>query len=86
MKFFKDGAGRVVIWQQPNMPLIGWLACKLLSMVMKAGHSKNALENLGAAFLFVWAYLEITDGKSYFRRALGVGVMVVLISGFFKHG
>jgi hypothetical protein len=79
--FFKDSDGQVAIWQWPSVPLTGWLVCKLLSMVIKTGSTKMAFETLSTAFLFTWAYLEITSGKSYFRRVLGVGVMIVVLIG-----
>lgn len=84
--FFKDRNGNVVIWQWPNVPLMSWLIFKILSMVIKTSNIKGACENLSMAFLFTWAYLEITSGKSYFRRTLGAVIMIALIIGFLKRG
>lgn len=82
--FFKDNEGDVVVWQMPNIPLLGWLLFKLLSLITHPGLVKNGFEGFSMAFLFTWAYLEITSGKSYFRRALGVVIAVALIFSYFK--
>lgn len=82
--FFKDTNGHVVIWQWPNVPLAGWFVCKLLALILKDGKVHTGFESLGMALIFVWAYLEITSGKSYFRRALGAAIMIILVLGYFK--
>jgi hypothetical protein len=83
-KFIRDKNGNVVIWQAPNIPLIGWLVFKLLSIVLSQGHLKDGFGLISSAFIFTWTYLEITDGASYFRRLLGLIVMAVLVVGFFR--
>lgn len=81
---FKDADGNVIIWQFPNIPLAGWLLFKLLSMISLTNSIQRGFENLSAAFLFTWAYLEIVSGKSHFRRILGVIVMTAIIVGYFR--
>lgn len=81
--FFKDKDGKVVITQWPNIPIIGWLAFKVLSMLIDSANLKNWFENLSLAFLFTFAYLEITSGASYFRRLLGLVVMVAVIMSYY---
>lgn len=82
MRFFKDSKGRLVIWQRPNIPLIGWLFFKFLSTIV---HSKQSnFSNVSTAFLFTWAYLEIASGKSYFRRVLGAVIMAAVLVGYLK--
>lgn len=82
--FFKNNQGNTVIWQTPNIPLLSWLVLKLLAMVINNEQFKSGFSKLSTAFLFAWAYLEITSGASYFRRLLGLVVMTALIIGFFK--
>ncbi|QQS19876.1 hypothetical protein IPL85_00190 [Candidatus Saccharibacteria bacterium] len=82
--FFKDIKGNIVLWQWPNIPLYGWIAFKVLSMLVPAGHLRVGMEQLSSAFLFTWAYLEITNGVNYFRRLLGVIVMGGLIISFLR--
>jgi hypothetical protein len=79
--FFKDHDGQLVIWQWPNIPLIGWAVFKVLSLITQAGTLKTWSAHLSTAFLFTWAYLEITGGASYFRRVLGTIVMAALLWG-----
>lgn len=81
--FFKDSDGSIVLWQRPNIPLLGWLVFKLISIFLQAGAAKNAFENLSMLLLFTWAYLEITSGKTYFRRVLGGSVMLGTVIGCF---
>jgi hypothetical protein len=80
--FFKDKDGRVVIWQWPSLPIYGWLVCKIVARLVPEGHLQTGFEQLSMAFLFTWAFLEITKGVSYFRRALGLVVMVLLVMSF----
>lgn len=85
MHFLKDDRGRITIWQWPNIPLYGWLVFKILSLLMDNSQFKVGFDDLSKAFLFAWAFLEITQGVNYFRRLLGLVVMITLILGFFKH-
>ena len=82
--FFKDTNGNIVVWQWPNVPLLGWFLFKLLSLALDKGAIRTGCERLSLAFLFTWAYLEITKGVSPFRKALGLIVSLALIYGFFK--
>ncbi|HEY0964941.1 MAG TPA: hypothetical protein VGE13_00495 [Candidatus Saccharimonadales bacterium] len=81
--FICDKHGRAVIWQKPNLPIIGWFAFMVVSHLLGPGALRSGLELLSAAFLFTWAYLEITQGASPFRRVLGAVVFVIVIIGFF---
>lgn len=80
--FFKDAHGNTVLLQWPNIPLFGWMACKLISMLAPASSLKVGTEQIGSAFLFTWAFLEITQGVNYFRRALGIIIMTGLILSY----
>jgi hypothetical protein len=74
-KFWKKPDGSQGLWQTPNVPLLGWFVCMVLVHITE-GHLKTGLQFLGSAFLFTWAYLEITTGVSYFRRVLGLAVLL----------
>lgn len=84
MHFFKDKEGHIKIWQPPNMLLYGWLVFKILSMLIDMSRLKTGFSNLSTAFLFAWAFLELTQGVNYFRRILGLVVLVALVIGYFK--
>lgn len=81
---FRDKNGSIVLWQWPNVTLYGWLLFKGISLLINPGHIKTGLTSLSMAFLFVWAYLEITKGVDYFRRALGFIVIISIILSYFK--
>ena len=83
-RFIRDKYGRTVIWQKPNLPIIGWFAFMVVSHLLGPGALQSGVELLSAAFLFTWAYLEITQGTSPFRRVLGVVVLVIMIMGLFR--
>ncbi len=82
--FFKDDQGKNIIWQWPNIPLYGWVVFKILSMIIDKPTWKFGFQNLSTAFLFTWAFLELTQGVNYFRRLLGLVVLAALIIGIFK--
>ncbi len=84
LDFFKNKDGKITIAQWPNIPILGWFLFKLASMLVSAPGLDAGLSAISTAFLFTWAYLEITDGASYFRRTLGVAVMLGTVIGLFK--
>lgn len=84
MNFFKDKHGHVVLFQKPNALVCAWALCKIISIFLSEGRLKSGSMALGTAFLFAWAYLEITQGVTYFRRLLGLIVLGVIIVGFFR--
>lgn len=83
-KLFRDANGKVVIWQNPNIPLLGWIVFTALGLIIKHGAAHTGFHRLAEASLFTWAYLEIRSGKSLFRRILGCIVLVSTLYGFFR--
>ena len=81
---FKDKDGHVVILSWPNIPLIGWMVFKVLAIAVTSGRIHSGSEALSMALLYTWAYMEITSGVNYFRRLLGLVVVVVLVMSYFK--
>lgn len=69
---------RFPVAQPPNPPLALAVAGAVASRLLD-GEAADAASAVFYLFLGVWAYLEITDGVNWFRRALGVGVLVYLI-------
>ncbi len=82
-KFFADKDGQIVTWQSPNALLCIWVIIKLLSAMLSDSEFRGGLVMLASAVLFCWAYLEFTQGVTYFRRFLGAAVLAVTILGFF---
>jgi hypothetical protein len=83
-RILKNKDGKVVLWQNPNLPLWGWVIFSVLGVVFKHGNLHSGFQYLGKASLFTWAYLEIRSGESMFRRALGLLIMAGILIGTFK--
>jgi len=73
--FFTDKHGNRVIMQKPNLPILGWLA---LTLINYAAHSSQ-IAWLATALLFTWAFMELYQGDSYFRRLLGLVVIAAIL-------
>jgi hypothetical protein len=82
-KFWRDKEGRLAIWQMPNLWLIGWAALTILSLLI-GGRAADIFTWVASALLIVWALLEIKSGASYFRRALGLLVLIYAILTLIK--
>lgn len=82
-KSIRDKNGRIVIWQRPNLPVISWFLCVVAAHVFHSAPLHTGFSSLGSAFLFAWAYLEIVQGASYFRRFLGFVVVVAITMHYF---
>ena len=80
---FKDKHGNVVIWQWPNLALIGWITFSLLALIFNKGRINTGLSTIATSFIFTWSYLELTKGTNYFRRSIGLIVMVLVVVKFF---
>jgi hypothetical protein len=81
MNFFKDNKGQIVIFQTPNAPLIGWMILTILSLLLGNNHPRihYLFGMLSFGFIFTWAWLEITSGVNYFRRVLGLVVLIIAV-------
>ena len=82
--FFKNKQGQIVIWQWPNTAIYGWLVFLLLSNIFNKGIAHNGFSLLSKVSIFTWAYLEVTQGASYFRRLLGLIITVLLVFSYFR--
>jgi hypothetical protein len=78
-KFITDKEGKIAVWQTPNLPLWSWLVLTILAHVVPSAHGKSVLGYLATSFLFVWAYLELRSGLSYFRRSVGLIVLLGIV-------
>lgn len=76
--FFSDKHGKVVIWQSPNLPIILWFVF-MLATHMTHGQLRTIFAVISSAALLVWALLEVIQGASYFRRVLGLAVLIATI-------
>ena len=78
--FFKDKQGKWLVIQFPNTLLVIWIVLLLVNLLVSSQH----IRQLNTAVLFAWAYVELTQGSSYFRKALGAIVLIFVIISFFR--
>jgi len=78
-KLFRDKNGKIVIGQLPNIPIIGWFVFYILSILEFLKEYSQLSSSISTAFLFTWAYLELTQGVNYFRRILGAIAIIFII-------
>jgi hypothetical protein len=79
-KIFHDDRGNLVIGQPPNLPILVWGASTLLKFVFTSGNIYLILDTISFGALFTWAWLELFDGVNYFRRGLGLIVLIGVIA------
>ncbi|WP_340643584.1 hypothetical protein [Phormidium pseudopriestleyi] len=77
---FRDNEGNIVIAQPPNLPMLVGITTTLLTFVVPSGNLHTGLDAIAFGSWFTWAWLEIFDGVNYFRRALGVFVLIAIIA------
>jgi hypothetical protein len=77
-KLFRDSSGEVIIAQIPNLPIVIWGIASLLKLVYKTGKVNLGLDIIAFSSLFVWAVQELFQGVNYFRRSLGLIVLIGL--------
>lgn len=79
-RIFHDADGKIVLAQIPNLPVIVWGVASLVQLIFTTGKVNTGLNVLAFGSLFTWAWLELFDGVNYFRRALGLFVLLFAIS------
>jgi hypothetical protein len=80
----KQGTGKVVIYQMPNLPLAMWVILTVISL-MTNGTIANITSMLASLALLIWAALEVWSGVDYFRRGLGLVVFLFSIMSVYKN-
>lgn len=76
---FRDREGKIVLAQMPNLPFIVWIGATVLKLIFTTGKISIGLEVIAFGALFTWAWEELFQGINYFRRALGLIVLIGLI-------
>lgn len=79
---FKDLHGRrggYVIAEVPNLPLLVFIFSIMLGVILYPGALQTIFIVLAYASFTYWSYLEITSGRSRFRKLLGIlGIVSVV--------
>jgi hypothetical protein len=78
-KTFRDSDGKIVLAQMPNLPLIVWVVASLLKLIFTSGTINMGLDAVAFGCLFTWAWEELFQGVNYFRRTLGLAVLIIII-------
>lgn len=76
---FRDSEGNIVIAQMPNLPILIGLTATALQFILPGGKFQTASALIAFGTLFTWAWLELFQGVNYFRRSLGLIVLVGLL-------
>ncbi|MBD2126201.1 hypothetical protein NDI39_07970 [Microcoleus sp. ZQ-A2] len=84
-KTFRDNEGNIVIAQPPNLPLLVGITASVLSLIVKSGNIHIGLEAVAFGSLFTWAWQELFEGVNYFRRALGLLMLIAVIASRFSN-
>lgn len=80
-KTFCDDSGNINIIQKPNLPILIWIAATLTKLFLPVtGNIYIGLDALAFGSLFTWAWLELFQGINYFRRSLGLIVLLGAIA------
>lgn len=82
-RIWYDKKGNLVVWQRPNVWLIGWAVLTVLSL-MFSGRVADIFTWIASAALIIWSLLEVTKGVNWFRRALGAVVLIYAIMTLIK--
>jgi len=77
---FKDGEGNFAIAQKPNLPAIVGLSALVLSFLSLPPNLHIVINVLAFGAIFTWAWLELFRGVNYFRRSLGLIVLIVIFA------
>ena len=76
---FYDKSGKPVLWQFPNVPLVVWMGFRILSFINTFPDYNSMFDRIGTGFLFIWAFLELTEGVNKFRKTFGLVVLIYLM-------
>lgn len=78
-KLFANKHGDIVVFQRPNAVAIVALVATFLSIILPYGTWNFIASLISYGAIFTWAWLELFEGDSLFRRALGCAVLIWLV-------
>lgn len=77
-KIFYDKYGNFVVFQKPNIPVL--VAClSLLGYSLSSGREQELYKFTSLLSFGIWALLELALGVNYFRRIIGLAVLIFLL-------
>lgn len=85
-RIWKDRKGNVVVIQKPNVFLIAWVVLTIISLfIVGRGTMADVFAIAGCVSLVIWAINEFWRGVNYFRRALGLFVLIFAVMVLLKN-
>lgn len=78
-KFWEDRYGNFVVWQKPNIWLWAWIILVFINLFVPNGVFHKIIGVLSLVSLIIWATLEVYSGVNYFRRTVGLLVLLLLL-------
>ncbi len=75
-RIFRDKHGNIVIGHPPNLPIIVWAIASVLQLIFKSGTIHTGLETIALIAIVIWSLAELFQGVNYFRRGLGLVVLI----------
>jgi hypothetical protein len=79
-RFFRAANGEIVIGQMPNLPIIVWIIASFTKIAYPTGKINLGLDILASSSLLIWSLQELAQGVNYFRRSLGLVVLIWLMA------
>ena len=77
-KWTRDKHGKTVLYQRPNAAIVTWFVAMVFAWIF-TGRWEHLASMVSFGALFTWAWMEIFQGASMFRRGLGTIVMLLLL-------
>jgi len=81
--FWEDKNGKFVVWQRPNILLATWFLALALSIVLPDNAASRFISMISGFAILIWAVLELIWGVNYFRRLLGLCVLLLILVAHF---
>lgn len=78
-RVWQDSQGRTVIYQRPNIWIICWAIFEVMTSLGPGKRVADIASAVAMVFLVIWSLLEIFRGVNYFRRVLGMLVLLFAV-------
>lgn len=79
-KFWRDKNGDTVVVHKPNLPLMVFIVAAVLYAIFQYSKAGKVFGWISFAALIIWALWELLAGVNYFRRLLGLAVLLLGIA------
>ncbi len=80
ISFWNDKHGHFVVWQRPNALLMTWFGAFVLTVLLPTDWLGHVFSFVALIAILIWAVMELGWGVNYFRRSLGLGVILIFVA------